>query len=83
MNHLPQYWAVKIDREHPLWEQFREFANKEFPESNFDVEVNDWGYLAKDDDALILNFGIDETSFGPRMPIITLEQFFGTQYEIY
>jgi hypothetical protein len=80
---LPKYWAVKIDKEHPLWETFLEYIKKEFKFGDEDELVN-WKYIAEDYKNEELNMANQLYDFRNPVPEITLEQYFGDiHFEIY
>lgn len=81
MNHLPQFWAVKIDREHPLWEKFYEEIMQFYNISNT-CHWTHVGYDGSSKSGYNMATGVDK--FCRSVKEITLEQFFGEpQYEIY
>lgn len=86
MNHLPKYWAIKIDKEHPLWNKFKSAIEKI---SNIfeDVDEDSYEYLLKNKNEDDRYSGFDmwmDADFKRDYSIITLEDFFQqSSYEIY
>jgi len=84
MTHLPQYWAVKIEKEHSLW---NEFVN-ELMISYIGVRdgiFEEWQYVLKDADNTKLNFSRKPySSFKSKgLELITIEEFLQHSWEIY
>lgn len=94
MKHLPPYWAIKIDKEHPLWERFEKTISEESITSDntkgmMNNGTQDWCYVGKDNIKGMYNgynmaHTLENFNHPKKIQLITLEQFFGeTQYEIY
>jgi len=87
MKYLPQYWAIKIDKEHPLWKKFEEYIAE--VSAIMKNGTQDWIFIGRDND-YGLNNGYNMTrkmnyfNNHSEIQLITLEQFFGeTLFEIY
>ncbi len=81
MNHLPNYWCLKIDKEHPLWERFCDSIKENYPSVN---NNSNWTYIGFDGTG---GAGYNQASgadkFCKQTKLITLEEYFQIQYEIY
>ena len=78
MKHLPQYWAIKIEQEHPLWKRFVAELMLSYTGVRDDI-FEEWKYVLKDENNIELNFGNKPYSnFTEKsLQLITIEEFFG------